>query len=468
MIRTLIGKANRRTALAGIAAAVVLTVVVTACSGGDPTATPTETPSPQEIEADAVLVAYTEANAEALEHGRAAARLITAGDARGFHQRLAPSLQAQLPAAVINQALDELTTNVVRFDVAPFGTAFAGQLSGDEISGSVWNGNQGEFRMRRIQDGGRAGAESVAGRWEGLLRFEGVELGIEAELQETDAGLTGSMTFPDADMERRDLSRVRYDNALEIGDRIADIAFRGRYVAEHAWGEGSLVMIFRMTADGSIEELAVTPVVPLPPDPRSDYLPKTKLRLPFSGQWLAIEADPDSELNHHAGSSGQRHAADLVEWKNGANYHGDGSANEQYWIWGQPVLAPADGTVVAVRDGLPENIPGQTTDSTDPQVAPGNHVVLDLGNDEFLYLAHLQNGSVRAQVGERVVAGQTLGLVGNSGNSFEPHLHIHVQDRSEFLEEAIGLPLVFSNYEAGGDLVSEGRLVEGQLIRSVR
>ena len=151
--------------------------------------------------------------------------------------------------------------------------------------------------------------------------------------------------------------------------------------------------------------------------------------------------------------------------KNGATYRGDGSSNEQYWIWGQPVLAPADGTVIAVLDGLPDNIPGITNNEAAP---PGNHVVLDLGNDEYVFLAHLQSGSVRAEPGERVVAGQTIGLVGNSGNSFEPHLHVHMQDRPEFSSEAIGLPMVFTDYEADGELVSEGQLADGQLVRSAK
>ena len=59
----------------------------------------------------------------------------------------------------------------------------------------------------------------------------------------------------------------------------------------------------------------------------------------------------------------------------------------------------------------------------------GNHVVLDLGNGEYALLAHLQRGSVRVEAGDRVRAGDVLGLTGNSGNSSEPHLHFHVQDR---------------------------------------
>jgi murein DD-endopeptidase MepM/ murein hydrolase activator NlpD len=37
-------------------------------------------------------------------------------------------------------------------------------------------------------------------------------------------------------------------------------------------------------------------------------------------------------------------------------------------------------------------------------------------------------GSLRVKTGERVKRGQVLALVGNSGNSTEPHLHFHIVD----------------------------------------
>jgi murein DD-endopeptidase MepM/ murein hydrolase activator NlpD len=39
---------------------------------------------------------------------------------------------------------------------------------------------------------------------------------------------------------------------------------------------------------------------------------------------------------------------------------------------------------------------------------------------------HLQPRSLRVAKGDRVRRGQVLGLVGNSGDSFLPHLHFHV------------------------------------------
>lgn len=69
------------------------------------------------------------------------------------------------------------------------------------------------------------------------------------------------------------------------------------------------------------------------------------------------------------------------------------------------------------------------TENTE-QIA-GNHVIIDHGNGEFSYYAHLQKGSVSVKAGDVVKAGDTLGKCGNSGNSSEPHLHFEVANSAE-------------------------------------
>jgi murein DD-endopeptidase MepM/ murein hydrolase activator NlpD len=55
-------------------------------------------------------------------------------------------------------------------------------------------------------------------------------------------------------------------------------------------------------------------------------------------------------------------------------------------------------------------------------------VILDLGGGRYAFDAHLQPGTIRVKPGDRVRTGQILDLVGNSGNSTEPHLHFHLPD----------------------------------------
>ncbi len=119
--------------------------------------------------------------------------------------------------------------------------------------------------------------------------------------------------------------------------------------------------------------------------------------------------------------------------------------------WGRAILAPADGTVVFVERGIPD----QPYDSyneksyitSDGRAAIwGNAVVIDHGKDEFSVLLHMKKDSVLVSIGEEVMQGQTIGALGNSGQSFGPHLHFHLQNGPELLQNS-GLPLQFEDID---------------------
>jgi hypothetical protein len=95
---------------------------------------------------------------------------------------------------------------------------------------------------------------------------------------------------------------------------------------------------------------------------------------------------------------------------------------EAYAIFGEPVHAPCAGEVVAAVDGVREMTPPQM----DREHMAGNHVILQCG-DMWILLGHLQHGSVGVGRGERLETGHPVGRVGNTGNTGEPHLHIHAQ-----------------------------------------
>ena len=80
------------------------------------------------------------------------------------------------------------------------------------------------------------------------------------------------------------------------------------------------------------------------------------------------------------------------------------------------------------------------------ETVTGNSVVLQLGEDRFAFYGHLQPGSLRVKVGDRVKRGQLLGIVGNSGNSTGPHLHFHVADSPSPLA-AEGVPYVIDAWD---------------------
>ena len=94
----------------------------------------------------------------------------------------------------------------------------------------------------------------------------------------------------------------------------------------------------------------------------------------------------------------------------------------RYDIYGDTVYAPCSGMVVQSEDGLPD-MPPPLPDRTR---MPGNHVLLNCDGVHVL-VAHLKPGTVRARPVQWIGAGAIIGLVGNSGNSNEPHLHVHAQ-----------------------------------------
>jgi len=160
---------------------------------------------------------------------------------------------------------------------------------------------------------------------------------------------------------------------------------------------------------------------------RPDRVPRVShpLGSPFvSGTWCVVQGGPSRLVNHHAPAHAQRRALDLVRLRrSGARSSGLFPADlHGYACYGEPLVAPCDGTVVRVVDTLGEQVPQRAR-----LVPPyGNQVRIDTGA-EIVVLAHLRPGSVRVQVGQSVRQGEPVGEVGNSGNTTEPHLHLHAE-----------------------------------------
>jgi murein DD-endopeptidase MepM/ murein hydrolase activator NlpD len=109
----------------------------------------------------------------------------------------------------------------------------------------------------------------------------------------------------------------------------------------------------------------------------------------------------------------------------------------RYPAFGSEVVAPCAGEVISAENARP-NQPPVAPDAADRQ--GGNHVVI-FCDGHSVHLAHMQPGSVSVEPGDRVEIGQHLGLVGNSGNTVVPHLHVDVAaGRHVFERGAEGVP----------------------------
>lgn len=161
----------------------------------------------------------------------------------------------------------------------------------------------------------------------------------------------------------------------------------------------------------------------------------------------------------------ERFAIDYVQLsENGTIFTGDRSKPESYPYFGADIHAVADGPVVAVLDGLPEQVAGKSPTGLPLDQYGGNHVVQDIGNGNYAFYAHLKTGSVQVKPGDQLTTGQVIANLGNTGNTDAPHLHFHVMSTPDPLRSN-GLPFVFKNFRLDATMASMdalGPLLTGQ------
>lgn len=162
-----------------------------------------------------------------------------------------------------------------------------------------------------------------------------------------------------------------------------------------------------------------------------------------SGSYLIGHGGSTSASNYHVAHPSQRFALDIVKLTPvGTRARGLYPKElNRYAIFGDTVYSPCSGTVVAAVDGLPDNAPPVR----DEKNLAGNHVAIQCG-DAVVYLAHLQKGSVKVRPGTAVSPEMPLALVGNSGNTTEPHLHVHAE-KGRYTGKFSGLPGLAATYD---------------------
>lgn len=174
---------------------------------------------------------------------------------------------------------------------------------------------------------------------------------------------------------------------------------------------------------------------------------------PFNGGiWFAGDG-PVNDSNHRRSIFAidghiylpERFAIDWIKvGANGDSRHEGSTKNENWWGWGEPVLAVADGKITEVVDEFPDNTPRVLPPVTLDNIA-GNHIILQIAPNRFVTYAHLQRGSVKVRAGDSVRRGDVLALLGNSGNTTGAHLHLQVTDRNSVLQSE-GVPFVFADF----------------------
>lgn len=158
----------------------------------------------------------------------------------------------------------------------------------------------------------------------------------------------------------------------------------------------------------------------------------------------------------------ERFAIDFVQLDHeNRPFSGPPDRLSSYAYFGVPVYSVADGIVLEAKDGAAEETPGALPARKTLETLAGNHVVVDIGDGHFVVYAHLQEHSLRVKPGDRVRRGDVLGLLGNTGNSSNPHLHFHIMDGPSALASN-GLPFVIINFTSQGVVSALDSVFEGK------
>jgi hypothetical protein len=208
--------------------------------------------------------------------------------------------------------------------------------------------------------------------------------------------------------------------------------------------------------------------------------PAIVIRPPLTGNgWLATTAcckpnvhrDERIAIDGIRIETGETFAVDWAKVKNDRLFDGDGKRVEQYYGFGEDVLAVADGTVVSIHDGMPDQTPFVLMVPKSKSDYGGNNVVLEIARNVFAWYAHLHQGSLTVKIGDAVKAGAPIGKLGNSGPSEGPHLHFGLIDKPDAIVGR-SLPFVFDSFTLVGavdfDASKGDRLVIMPDLRQVR
>ncbi len=398
---------------------------------------------------------------------------ILAGDHEALLELVSPEIASTFQGVSISDITEGYTERQVQMVYPEERANFFGKWDDAMIQGFVVFG-EGDgavpFQLQAVEP---QTADLPSGRFDGAVATDMAELSVVFSTG-PDGNLEARLDFPALGAEDHELSQVRYLPERPIAGMVEEsvLAHGGvntLHRMDFEWGDHLL----RVSVGVDVEAQQAVSLTLLPAVPRSQEGPdaaesKATYHLPFEGLWWVYWGGDTQLRNYHAALPSQRHAYDVAIWKDGATFRGEGARNEDYWAWSQPVYAPASGTVVAVENGLPDiepNLPPRERGTA--QMPTGNHVVIETAASEYVFIAHMREGSVRPAVGDDVRTGDLLGLCGNSGNTSEPHIHIHVQDSPDALDlESNGIPLVFASAVVDGEPMEGAAPHQGSFVAS--
>lgn len=222
-----------------------------------------------------------------------------------------------------------------------------------------------------------------------------------------------------------------------------------------------MAVFLSVTENSKISGLLIKPYVAA--DNNTTVRNSTKLKLPFNGEWTVFWGGDTESENYHIVSLAQKNAFDFVITnKEGKTHAGDGKNNEDYFAFGKRIIAPCHGKIVSVIDGVKDNQIGEMNKFH----AGGNTIIIQTPDFQYLVFCHLQHHSIVVHEGEEVKQGQLLGFCGNTGNSSEPHLHFHIQNKED-INTATGIKCFFDKLSVNNQPLPECSPVKNDKIKNL-
>lgn len=191
--------------------------------------------------------------------------------------------------------------------------------------------------------------------------------------------------------------------------------------------------------NNEIEGLYITTITTESDDKSTEL----KYYMPIDKKWTVLWGGDNKLLNYHNDVISQRYAFDLLIMKDGESHMNEGENNEDFYAYGQNVLAPQKGIVVDTRSTMIDNAIGET----DPNNPSGNYVIIRHKENEYSLIAHFKQDSILVLPGDQVDETTILGKCGNSGNSYEPHIHFQIMNSSTIFNDCASLKINFVNLE---------------------
>jgi urea transporter len=175
---------------------------------------------------------------------------------------------------------------------------------------------------------------------------------------------------------------------------------------------------------------------------RFQYVP---IHVPFWGEWCVAQGY-NGEYTHK-GEWNKALDFTILDIEK-RSFKSTGLICEDYYCYGKPVIAPADGVVEEIIDYIDDNQIGKV----DTINNWGNSIIIRHISGVYTQLSHLKKGSFKVGKGAFVKRGDVLASCGNSGRSPEPHLHFQVQSLPFLGSRTIDYPISYYNVNINNSL----------------